>query len=152
MTTKQIIIVSILAILTAFAVGRWSAPERVKTVTVTVEKKTDDKVTAIDDHKLTTITEVDKPNGTKIKKTVISDSRDTSIHNKSTDDISKTQTKEVDKSTSKLTASFLMGINLANPGLPNYGISITRPILGPITVGAFGFQNKTVGLSIGLTF
>jgi PDZ domain-containing secreted protein len=152
MTTKQILIIGAIALTVAFAFGRWSAPEKVKTITQTVEKKTDDKVVAVDDHKLTTITETDKPDGTKVKTTVIADTRDTSVHDKSTDQVEKTQSKEVDKSTSKITISMLAGTNVTSPSSLTYGASITKPILGPITVGVFGFQNGTVGASIGLTF
>jgi hypothetical protein len=152
MTTKQLIIIGVVLLLTAFAVGRWSAPEKVKIQTVTVEKKTDDKQTAIDDHKVTTITETDKPDGTKVKKTVISDNKDTHIEDKKTDDLTQTTTKETEKSSSKVTISALAALNVTKPGLPIYGASITRPILGPITVGLFGLQNGTAGVSVGLTF
>lgn len=35
---------------------------------------------------------------------------------------------------------------------PAYGLQIERRILGPISVGAFGLTNKTVGLSVGIEF
>src|ERR1035437_826052 len=100
MDAKQIVLIGTVVLLAAFAVGRWSAPEKIKTVTVTVEKKTDDKVVDIDNHKVTTITEVNKPDGTKTKTTVIADNSTTDIHDKTTDSISQTQTKEVDKTSS----------------------------------------------------
>jgi hypothetical protein len=33
-----------------------------------------------------------------------------------------------------------------------YGISVHREFIGPITLGAFGLTNGTVGLSIGVNF
>ena len=152
MNTKTIIIVSIVALLTAFAFGRWSAPEKVKIQTIEVEKKTDDKKVNIDDHKVTTITETDKPDGTKVKTTIISDNRNTKITDKKTDDTTTTTTKEIDRSTSKVTISALAAMNVTKFGLPIYGASVTKSILGPITVGAFGLQNGTVGMSLGLSF
>ncbi len=152
MTTKQIAIVGAVALLTAFAVGRWSAPTKVKIQTVEVEKKTDDKKVNVDDHKLTTITETDKPDGTKVKTTTIADDRNTKVEDKKTDDVSKSVVEELDKTTSKITISALAALNVTKPGLPMYGASITRPILGPITVGIFGLQNGTAGVSVGLTF
>lgn len=153
MTTKQIIIIAAISLVTAFAVGRWSAPDKIKIQTVEVEKKTEDKKVDVDDHKLTTVTEVDKPDGTKTKTTVISDVKDTQVADKKVDDLTKTESKEIDKSSSKLTVSMLAGINVTNPtGAPIYGASISKPILGPITVGLFGFQNGMAGASIGLTF
>ncbi len=35
---------------------------------------------------------------------------------------------------------------------PIYGVSVTKEVLGPITVGAFGLTSGTVGLSVGLNF
>jgi len=152
MTTKQIVIVAVVAILGAYAFGRWSAPEKVKIQTVEVEKKTDDKQTKTDDKKITTITEVDKPDGTKTITTVITDAKETQVDDKKTDDTTKTESKEIDRSSAKVTVSMLAGINVTNPGVPMYGISISKPILGPITVGMFGFQTGLIGASLGLTF
>lgn len=152
MNTKTIVIASVVALLVAFAVGRWSAPEKVKIQTVTVEKKTDDKKTDTDDHKVTTITETDKPDGTKTKVTVISDNKDTQVVDKKTDDLTQTTTKEVDRSSSKVTISALAAVNVTKLGVPIYGASVSKPILGPITVGIFGLQNGTAGVSVGLSF
>ena len=35
---------------------------------------------------------------------------------------------------------------------PIYGLSVTREVLGPVTVGVFGFTNSTIGVSIGYNF
>lgn len=35
---------------------------------------------------------------------------------------------------------------------PTYGVSISKEIVGPITVGLFGLTNSTVGLSLGINF
>jgi hypothetical protein len=152
MSTKQIVIICVIALLGAFAAGRWSAPEKIKIQTVEVEKKTNEKQVAVDDHKVTTITETDKPDGTKVKTTVIADNSKTKVDDKSTDDTTKTMTKEVDKSSSKVTISLLASMHLSSPGLPIYGAAVTKPILGPLTVGIFGFQDSTAGVSVGLTF
>jgi hypothetical protein len=152
MTTKQIVIIALIALVGAFAVGRYSAPEKVVTKTVEVEKKTEDKQVDSQDNKVTTITETDKPDGTKVKTTVIADKKDVQVDDKKTDDITKTETKEIDRGSSKVTISLLAGENVTSPGIPTYGLSITKPILGPLTVGVFGFQNGLIGASIGLTF
>ena len=151
MDTKWLVI-GVVVLLGAFAAGRWSAPEKVKIQTVTVEKKTDDKKSDTEDHKKITVTETTKPDGTKTKTTVITDDRNTKTEDKSTDDTTKTMTKEVDKSTSKVTISMLAAENLSSPSIPIYGVAITKPILGPLTVGIFGFQNSMAGVSVGLTF
>jgi hypothetical protein len=152
MDTKYKIIAAVVLLLGAFAFGRFSAPEKVKIQTVEVEKKTEDKQAASHDDKVTTITQVQKPDGTKTTTTVIADVKDVHVDDKKTDDVTKTETKEIDRSSAKVTVSALMGVNITNPGVPMYGISISKPILGPITVGVFGFQNGLVGASVGLTF
>ncbi len=35
---------------------------------------------------------------------------------------------------------------------PVYGLSVSKEVLGPITVGVFGFTNTTVGVSVGISF
>jgi hypothetical protein len=152
MTTKTMVIIGAVALLTAFAAGRWSAPQKVKIQTVEVEKKTDDKKVDKDDHKVTVITEVDQPNGTKTKTTTIKDDSDTKVVDKKTDDTTTKTTIDVEKSSSKVTISALAALNVTKPGLPIYGASITRPLLGPVTMGVFGLQNGTAGVSVGLTF
>jgi len=139
---------AMVALVLTFFAGRWSAPEHVKVVTqtVTVDKKTDDETK----HEKVTKVEVKQPNGTDTTTTtIVDDSED-----KSTDDstVSQTTTKESSKSSSKLTISALAGVNITSPGSLIYGASISRPILGPVTVGLFGLSNGVGGASVGLTF
>lgn len=156
LTAKTKIILVIVIVISAYTFGRWSAPEKVRTETkiVEVEKKTDNKKTDVNDHKKVTIVEVDSPDGTKKKTTTITDDRNSQIDDTSTDDISKTadETKEITKSSSKLTISMLASTNLSAPAVPIYGLMIQKELVGPITVGIFGLQDKSAGMSIGLTF
>lgn len=149
------IVIAIVWTLGAYGFGRWSAPDHVKIETkiVEVEKKTTDTDTNRDKHKKTTVVETTKPDGTKEKTTVITEDTDTERKTHSTDDIAKTSdtVKELSRA-SKVTLSALAGMNVTSAGLPVYGVSVSKPILGPITVGAFGFQNGLVGASLGLTF
>ena len=156
MTTKVKIIICTLVVLTVFAAGRYSAPTKIKTETkiVEVEKKTDDKKSDVKDHKKTTIVETTAPDGTKTKTTTITDDKESKSDDKSTDDTSRTtdQTKEVSKGSSPLSVSLLAGLDISAPGTPIYGLAVSRPILGPVTLGLFGMTNRTGGVSIGLTF
>jgi FtsZ-interacting cell division protein ZipA len=152
MTNKTIVIVAVVALVGAFAVGRWSAPEKVKIQTVEVEKKTTDKQVDSTKDKTTTITETTKPDGTKTKTTVITDNQTKHSDAHSDTEIDKTTTKEVDRSTSKVTISALAALDVTKPGMPIYGASVSKPILGPLTVGVFGFQNGMAGVSVGLSF
>ena len=151
MSTKIKMLIVVVSIGTAFAIGRYTVPEkvRVETKIVEVEKKVEDKKE--NTHKQThTITTV-KPDGTKVtdettKEDDIIDDKDTDVVSKNTD-----TTTETTRGASKVTISALGALNLTN-STPAYGLSITKPILGPITVGLFGLNNGTVGASIGLTF
>jgi hypothetical protein len=156
MTNKTRIIVEIIIMAVAFSTGRWLAPEKIKTEikTVEVEKKTDDKQEDKQDHKKVTIIETTKPDGTKTKTTTITDDRDDKSDDKSTDNTTTTtdKTKEVTRGSSPLTISFMAGMGIPAPATPIYGLSITRPVLGPVTLGLFGMTNRTGGVSVGLTF
>lgn len=159
---KTIIILSALALVTAFAFGRWSAPEKVKieTKTVEVEKKTEHTQSDTDRNRKreTTKTEVTRPDGTveKTEKTV-----DTTETHKETDrkDVTSTETtteasKEVTAGTAKVTVAAMAGIDLAPGTRPPvmYGAMVSKPILGPITVGVWYLTAPAIGATVGLTF
>lgn len=130
----------ILIIVVVFAAGRYSAPEKVKvhTVTVEIEKK------------------VDKQQN---KKVYIKENKDGS---KETTIIVDTSVKENTKANSestikeitvrdKLNVSLLVGGPLSFSE-PTFGISANKNFIGPITLGLWGLTNKTVGFSVGLNF
>lgn len=146
-----------LALITAYAFGRFSAPEKVKieTKVVEVEKKTEKKDVDKQLHKkTTTITEI-RPDGTKIITVVSTDESQTKTKERKIDESVKIgeQTKEVTNSTSKVTVAALAGVNPfdLNRGV-DFGASVSRPVIGPITVGVFGFKSGMMGASVGLTF
>jgi len=153
MNNKTKVIIAVSAILVSFASGRFLTPTKVVTVvkTVEVEKKTSasDKKT----HKETTIVESTKPDGTKETTTKIVEVDDTKKH--STDDITKQSesTSTVTKGGSRLSVSALAGVSLSNfSGGPIYGASVSRELLGPISLGVWGLNNSTAGISLGLSF
>lgn len=152
MNPRLKVLLSILIILTAYAFGRWSSPEkvRIETHTVEVEKKTNEKISK--DHKITKIIVKTHLDGTKTTTTTIADDRSTD--DKSSDDLHSTidTTKEITNSSSKTTVQALVEVSLTKAALPDYGMGISRPVLGPITVGVFGFKSGIVGGGIGLTF
>lgn len=92
-----------------------------------------------------------KPDGEKTETTIV----DNSIKNDDKTIVSdiKASDKVVDKETSdyKTTINALIGLGLNNTQV-DYGLSITRPVLGPLTIGVWGLSDKTGGASIGLTF
>ena len=139
---KTKVIVGIVAIATAFAFGRYSAPIRVEKEIVEVEKKTEDK------RKEIIKTEVVRPDGTKETTTK------TVVDSKTTTDSTKSEKELVEGQTSKVSISALVGapLTLSGPLTPVYGGHIHRPLLGPVSVGIWGLSNATAGLSFGLTF
>lgn len=144
---------------TAFVIGRYTVPEKVKIETkiVEVEKKSTDSDVGVktDKHKKVTITKTTKPDGEKtvtITKTD-DDSSDVNVNNKQTTQTTtdKDTLKEITAAGSKLTISALAGFDLGTMK-PTYGASFTKPILGPITIGGFILSNGSCGGSLGLTF
>jgi hypothetical protein len=136
-------------LLAAFAAGRYSAtppPSSVKETT-----KTDTTVNeATNTHTKTTVTETKKPDGTDVTVTVTDQVANNIINEKQNSNSSLQQTVS---SKSKFNISVL-GANDFSRGLmiPTYGLSVSKEIVGPVTVGAFGLMNGTVGISVGLDF
>jgi hypothetical protein len=159
MTDKYKIVLLVVALAAAFACGRYLTPEKVRTETETVEveKKVyvHDAVTDQMRHKKTTVVEVSKPDGSKEKTTVISDDTETSKteHDGSSSESTKigSSTSETTKGSSRVTISALAAFDSRFTS-PNYGASVTRPVLGPITLGLFALTPGIYGASVGLTF
>lgn len=158
---KKVVIASILALVTAYAFGRYSAPTKVVTETkiVEVDKKTDSKSTDknVKKNKKTTTTVTTHPDGTKEETTVVEENydADSSTKEKSKDEAKTTSEdkKEVIRSGGITRVSAMFGFNgLSGDLRPGYGLHVTRSLLGPINVGAFGFTSGVVGVSLGLDF
>lgn len=151
LSTKTKVIISIIVILTAFAAGRYSvkAPTTKTQISQTQDTKTtEDKNT----HKKITIIDTKQADGADTKTTVIDEvSNDDTTQNQDT----KTQvTQTVTPPKTNTINISILGANDFGKGLlaPTYGLSVTKEVLGPITVGAFGLMNGTVGVSVGLDF
>lgn len=158
MTLKYKIIISIIVVATAYAFGRYSAPEKVKTVvqTVEVEKKVTDTQTDRDKHKKTVVHEVTKPDGTKETTTEITEDTNTDRKTSSTTDDTKTasQVTEVTKSGKRLNISAMAGapIDFTKPVSPIIGAEVSTNLIGPVRLGVWGLNNATGGVTIGLDF
>lgn len=143
----KVLVIAILALVGAYALGRYTSPVKVETKIVEVEKKQTE--TERDKRKETTTTVVEKPDGTK--ETVTRTVEDTSTR-KSTETNRNTDT-ETSKTYAgpKTYVGGLSGIDTAN-GSVFYGAQVNRQVLGPVSVGGFFLTNKTLGVSIGLQF
>ena len=132
-------IVLVIVVVVSYVAGRYSAPEKVRTETVTVEVEKEVV------KKKKQIVKV-KENTDGSKETVIITDTETDEKSRSH---SEMETKEV-TSRSKFNISVLAGTSV--PINMVFGVSATKPILGPIMAGAWGLSNGTVGLSLGINF
>lgn len=130
----------IIIIVLAFYVGRYTSPTKVETKNVTIE------IEKIKQHQDTIIVEKVNKDGSKETTTRIITDTDK--------DASKTseQTKIVENKPS-LNVYALGGLDVTNPANGFIvGAHVSKQLLGPISIGVFGFTNKTVGVSVGMSF
>lgn len=106
------------------ALGYWAMPK--KEVVRTVEKQVDRVVTIIK-----------RPDGT-FEKVIVDKSK-----------IVTDEKTKLNAARSKVNLSALVGTDLYKPV---YGGHISKELLGPISVGAWGLTNATFGVSIGVNF
>lgn len=134
---RNLLIGGIILLLAAFATGRYTAPEKVKVETKTVEvEKVKEKIKTV---------VVKNPDGSSTTTTIVD--RDSS-KGKETD-----TTKEVDNKKSSTSISALAGIDITNPAKGYvFGAHVSKRLLGPIEFGVFGLTNGTAGISAGLRF
>lgn len=169
LTLKQKVGGVVVYTLLCVSVGRYTVATSIKTektqaktdtsvVTDDSKKKQD---TTKDKHEKTVIVEIDKPDGTRKKTTIIT--QDDSYQNKvthdvvTTDDTKKTDdtkdTKTVTTDARTLHVYALAGMNISNPSQGViYGAHVSKEIFGPASIGLFGLSNGTCGGSIGLSF
>ena len=141
---KNNVILIIVCIAIGAAVGYYIKPDRVETKIQTVEVVKEVKDTKTNEVKV----EVIKPDGTRTITT------HTNTETKTTkDSTSKTEENRlVENKKSTLHVSLLSGVDSISSPTLIYGGSISKNVLGPISVGGFGFTNGLFGVSIGLNF
>lgn len=158
MTKTRWIVIGV-GLLTAFAAGRWAAPEkvRIETKIVEVERKTEtkDSETNKDKHKTTKTTEVVRPDGTRETTTETTEDTKTDKTKKdieTTDRETDSSTlKEITRASQKTTVSAMYGLSVTGD-LPKWGGAVTKPVFGPISVGVFYLTPGVIGGMLGLTF
>lgn len=150
MTSRQKYILAGVLIIAAFASGRFLTPEKVRIETKIVE--VEKKVKVKDKKKDTTIIEITRPDGTKEKKTVITeDTKTKTDQERKTDAV---QTVERSRQAGRTSVSILAGGTLASGFTAPvvFGVHASRAVLGPVSVGVFGLSNGTLGGSLGVSF
>lgn len=143
MTSQSKVIISVIVLAVVFTAGRQSVPEKIKTEIQTVEVE---KVVTVVKKEIVTIKE--NPDGSK-ETTIITDTTTDSKTNTN----ASNQTTEETKKGKKLNVSILAGTSPSfNLTELVYGASISKELIGPVTVGAWALTNKSIGLSVGLNF
>lgn len=130
--TKVGLTATLLIIVVSFAAGRYSVRQPDTTSHTDVEKQTEE-------HKVTIIEET--PQG---KKTTITEDKNTQLEKK-TD-------KEVKAVKASLNVSALGGVDGMNNFKPVFGVSVSKELIGPVTMGLWGITNGTIGVSLGVNF
>lgn len=137
MSLQYKVILSLVALLAAYSFGHYTKPQPAETKTTTqeTEKQTQHDV----------IVTVKAPDGT---------TKTTETIDTTTKVIEKKQELQVlPPKQSKINVSALVANDFSRGGiLPLYGASVSKEFIGPVTLGAFGLTNGTIGLSIGLNF
>lgn len=161
MSKKLKVILSLIALATAFAFGRYTSPEKVREVTKSESKEKSnsekDKSKDVHEKKKTKTVVIKNPDGSTKTIKVVDSSKDTNSSSKETSNSEKLSKSETEKETTysrnKLTLLGLAAQDINNfTPKPIYGGMVSKEVLGPITAGAFGFANGMVGLGLGLSF
>ena len=165
MKTKTKVIISLVVVAGAVGLGRFTAPSKVveKEKIVFQEKIVTKKVYIKDTskkvNKVTIRLVTIKPDGTRTIETKIFDKSEIEITQKGesikSDDIKQTTEKE--KTTEYKHDDLLISFGAkvdpfnATTGL-SYGLFLNKRLLGPFYMGIFGFTDRSVGASLGLSF
>jgi hypothetical protein len=87
-----------------------------------------------------------RPDGTEVVRTEI---KDRTTESSQTEERSESEKSKVVERGSGLA---VYGLVKGPLGAPEYGAMVSKKLLGPLSLGAFGFTDRTYGLSIGLEF
>ncbi len=161
MTNKQLAATTATLMIVSFAFGRYSVPISVKTTDKITQSdtKTDTKSTDDNTNKdtKTITTDITAPDGTKTH--TVTQEQDIN-HDRKTSQVDVDSRRQTEAKSSEVTRSGAR-TNVAALGMakasfssltPDYGVLVSRDVLGPINVGAFGFKSGNVGIAIGLSF
>lgn len=138
------VIIYVVALALTFGIGRYTAPgSETKSQTITQEKEKEKT------HTQATTTTIKTPDGTE-KTVTVTDVVATSTTVKSENNTTQTVLRAEHKT---LNVSLMAGYDIRDVGAaPRYGLTVTKEILDPLTIGIWGISNSTVGLSVGINF
>lgn len=139
---RNIAIVGLLLLAVGYGTGRYLQPAKIQIKKEEVIKE----VEVIKKDIRIVEREITRPDGTKEKERITEDkSQESTKKEKDTKESTLIANKKPDWRVNGLAA-------LNNDRNVVYGLQVERRILGPISVGAFGLTDTTVGLSVGLEF
>lgn len=141
---KYIVYGLIGAFVLGFAGGEYFSSPKTTTLEKTTQTDTQTKQNEVTHKKTTTVQEGNKTTTTTIE--------DTQINTKSATDTDTKVYKTVILVKKTVNVSALVGYSLSTFPVPIYGISVSKELLGPVTVGVFGLTNGIVGISLGINF
>ncbi len=151
MTNRTKVIIAVVLLTAVFAAGRLSAHTKIKIEKEIVEVEKKSSESDKDSHKKTTIVDIELPDGTKKRTTVVENDTHQETKDSSSVSLAEKDSKEIVKDSGKLNISALGGVSsITSTPLPVYGLAVSKPVLGPITLGIWGLSNLTVGVSLGL--
>lgn len=140
--SKQILLAGLVLLLGVFSFGYYEGHKSVQIASSATITEVKDK--EVDKH-VETVTTKDREGNVKIVTTVDTVARSTD--NRRSDTVTTVTTV---KALPKTNVSLLGGYDFQQKELI-YGLSITKEVYGPLTVGVFGLNNKTAGLSVGIS-
>lgn len=142
------VVIGAVALVTAFALGRYSVPAVVTKTTENITSE-DTKKVGEDKHIKTVTTIVELPSGEKRTETVTTD--ESTINTVERNVKTESKTSESTSVRSKYSVSALVGTSTSALS-PVYGVHASKELIGPIQLGVWGTTDGKVGLSVGLSF
>ena len=147
MTSKNLFILIVVIAIGGFIAGRSTAPVKIHEVTTEVVKQHEQQDS--DSKKHITIIETTQPDGSKRKVTEVNQET-------KTDTTVQTDTNIKRESTTTFSAGSIHIQGLIGGYIPFsapiYGLSVSKQFIGPLSIGIWGLSDKTVGVSVGITF
>lgn len=147
---KNLLLIYIGLLVAAYFAGKHSSPAKVEVKKEIVYKEVEKKTTTIDQDQDKRITEIVKPDGTKIKRTHIFVRKKSQIDSSAVVN-SQTHEQKIVAANRGVNLSLLAGAPLQ--GLTYslvYGVSANKPFFGPISLGLWAFSDLRVGVSVGI--
>ncbi len=144
-----VVVSLVLLFVVIFVAGRYSVYQKSTEVKKVIQTETQTE-THKDKHEVSHTVTTKLPDGTETTVTDV-DSVVVSDHGRSTSSTTKMESVSNNENRKKTNVSAIVAVDFRNP-TPVYGVSVSKELLGPFTIGIVGLTNATVGLSIGLNF